>query len=254
VPAATAAANAEADARQRLDAARAKVATNQLEAALTDLRQIVSDFPSSPAAVGASFLSAEVLEKLGRVDDAITAHEEFARRFGSDSRAAASKLRVAELVARSRRPNREAAVRDLLTEVFTTYPRTPQAYQALQMKLKLDGDRRQRVMDPLFGLQVPAVLPTLRALTEQFPNSPGSMIAFNRLAGYYHDVDLYEPEARALADLGTHFPANPYESWWRLGELYERRLKDPARAREAYAKVPPTSSRYRDAQRRLQEK
>jgi tetratricopeptide (TPR) repeat protein len=109
-------------------------------------------------------------------------------------------------------------------------------------------------MDPIYGVQVPAVLPTLRTLTEQFPTAPASMIAFNRLAGYYHDLDLYEREARALNDLGTNFPNNPYDVWYRLGELYERRLKDPVRAREAYGKVPQSSPRYRDAQRKLRER
>jgi hypothetical protein len=44
------------------------------------------------------------------------------------------------------------------------------------------------------------------------------------------------------------------EVWFRLGELYERRLNDPAKARAAYAKVPPPSTRYGDAQRRLTRK
>ncbi len=253
-PATAPAARTEAQALERLDAARAKVAGNQLEPALNDLRQIMIEFPGSAAAVGASFLSAEVLEKLGRLDEAITAHEDFASRFGSDSRAAASKLRLAELVGRSRRPNREAAARELLTQVITMHPRTPQALQALQMKIRVEGESRQRIMDPIYGVQVPAVLPTLRTLTEQFPTAPASMIAFNRLAGYYHDLDLYEREAQALNDLGTNFPNNPYDVWYRLGELSERRLKDPVRAREAYGKVPQSSPRYRDAQRKLRER
>ena len=184
----------------------------------------------------------------------MAAHEEFARTFGSDSRAATSKLRVAELMARSQRPNRDAAVRDLLAQIIATYPRTSQALQALQMKLRIDGEGRRRERDPVLGVEVPAMLPTLRTLTEQFPGAPASMSAFNRLAGLYHDLDQYEREAQALSDLGTHFPTNPYDSWYRLGELYERRLKDPARAREAYTRVPQTSSRYRDAQRKLRDR
>jgi hypothetical protein len=41
------------------------------------------------------------------------------------------------------------------------------------------------------------------------------------------------------------------DAWFRLGELYERRLKDPARALAAYSKVPVGSGKYRDAQRKL---
>lgn len=41
------------------------------------------------------------------------------------------------------------------------------------------------------------------------------------------------------------------EVWFRLGEIYERRLNEPAKAKGAYAKVPQGSSRYAEAQRRL---
>jgi TolA-binding protein len=238
-------------AAERLEAARAKIASNQLEAALADLRQILVDFPGTPAAVGASYMSADVLEKLGRADDAIAAYDEFAKRYAADSRAAASRLRTAELIARSRRPNREAITREVLSQVIANYPKTPQALQALLMKMKMDSERRQRELDPVLGIQVPAVLPTLRGLTEQFPTHATSMIAFNRLAELYEDLDQFERAAQALNDLAVNFPNNPYDSWYQLGEIYERRLKDPARAREAYAKVPASSSRYRDAQRKL---
>ena len=238
-------------ASERLEAARAKVASNQLEAALADLRQILVEFPGTPAAVGASYMSADVLEKLGRADEAIAAYDEFAKRYAADSRAAASRLRTAELIARSRRPNREAITREVLSQVIANYPKTPQALQALLMKMKIDTERRQRELDPVLGIQVPAVLPTLRSLTEQFPTHATSMIAFNRLAELYEDLDQFERAAQALNDLGVNFPNNPYDTWYQLGEIYERRLKDPARAREAYAKVPASSSRYRDAQRKL---
>ena len=44
------------------------------------------------------------------------------------------------------------------------------------------------------------------------------MIAFNRLAGFYEDLDQYQRQAQALSDLGANFPNNPYDSWYRLGE------------------------------------
>jgi serine/threonine protein kinase/tetratricopeptide (TPR) repeat protein len=245
------AASREAVANERLEAARAKIAANQLDGALTDLRQIPIDFPATPAAIGASYLTAEILERLGRDDEAIAAHEQFAQNNPNDSRAAASRLRIAELIARSRRPNREAISRDLLSQVIANYPRTPQALQALLIKMKTDTERRQRELDPVLGIQVPVALPTLRTLTEQFPTHPTSMIAFSRLAALYEDLDQYAREAQAWSDLGLYFPNNPYDSWYRLGEVYERRLKDAARAREAYAKVPQSSPRYRDAQRKL---
>jgi tetratricopeptide (TPR) repeat protein len=135
--------------------------------------------------------------------------------------------------------------------VFTTYPRTPQALQALQLKLRLDGGRRPREMDPVLGVQVPAVVPTLRTLTEQFPTSPIAMGTFARLAEAYEDLGQYARAAQAYVDLATNFPNNPHDAWYHAGEIYERRFKDTERARDAYSKVPAGSSRYRDAQRKL---
>jgi serine/threonine protein kinase/TolA-binding protein len=238
-------------AGERLRVAREKIAGNQLATVLTDLRQIPAEFPGTAASVSAGYLVAEVLERLGRDDEAIAAYEEVSRRNPTDARSATSRIRLAELLARSRRPNRDVLVRDVLAEVIRTYPKTSQALQALQMKIKIDSDRRQREMDPVLGVQVPAVLPTLRALTEQFPTSPAAMGAFNRLAELYDDLDQWPRAAQVLTELGNNFPNNPYDSWYRLGEIYERRLKDPARAAEAYGKVPPTSQKYRDAQRKL---
>ena len=57
--------------------------------------------------------------------------------------------------------------------------------------------------------------------------------------------------AATFADLGTRFPATRYEAWFAAGELFEKQLKDPARARDAYAKVPAGSSRYEAAQKKL---
>ncbi len=140
---------------------------------------------------------------------------------------AASQLRLAELTQRSKRPDRETATRDILANVIRTYPRTPQAFQALQMKIRIDGERRQRELDPVLNIQVPAVVPTLRELTEQFPTTPGTQAAFLRLAEAYQDLRQYERAAQALSALATNFPTNAGEAWFRAGEIYERRLKDP---------------------------
>jgi hypothetical protein len=77
------------------------------------------------------------------------------------------------------------------------------------------------------------------------------MLALDRLAELYEDAGQYPFAAQALTDLATRFSDREPEAWYRLGELFERRLKDPARAREAYEKVAPGSPRYRDAQRKL---
>ena len=57
---------------------------------------------------------------------------------------------------------------------------------------------------------------------------------------------------RALASAGLD-PFEP-EALDRYREIYERRLNDPAKAKEAYAKVPAGSPRYNDARKKLNRK
>jgi TolA-binding protein len=245
---------AEAEAADRLDSGRMKMQKNLLDQALADFRQILRDHPNATAAPEAAFLITEVLEKQNKLEDAMAAHLDFGRRFPSNARMAASQLRLGELTERSRLPNRENSARDLYAIVIRDYPRTPQAYRALQLKLRLDRERRPREMDPVLNIQVPAVVPTLRALTEQFPNATATQQAFVQLAEAYENLQQYERAAQTFAGLATNFPASAGEGWFRAGEIYERRLKDLARAREAYGRVPDGSPRYRDAQRKLREK
>ena len=40
-------------------------------------------------------------------------------------------------------------------------------------------------------------------------------------------------------------------AWWRAGEIYDRRLRNPEAAKNAYAKVPTSSRNYKEAQKRL---
>jgi TolA-binding protein len=243
----------ETEARERLEIARAKINNRLLDPALADLRQLVMDFPGTSAAAEAAFMSADILEKLGRTDDAMAAHVEFEKRFPGDARTPASRLKLAELTARSARDDRELAARQILSDVIATYPRTSHAQAALQMKLKLEQGKRQKERDPVLGIEVPIVLPTLRAIVEQFPNTAMAMLALNRLGDMYADLDQWERAAQSYAQLGTTFPDNPNDAWFKAAEIYERRLKDMNQARDAYSKVPQSSTRYRDAQRKLKQ-
>ncbi len=80
------------------------------------------------------------------------------------------------------------------------------------------------------------------------------MAARHRLAIMLTGMNRHLDAAQVLEDLGARFPDNPVDVWFRLGELYERRLNDPVKAREAYGRVPRGSARYPEAQRRLTRK
>jgi serine/threonine protein kinase/tetratricopeptide (TPR) repeat protein len=244
--------NAAAEAQQRLDIAKAKIANNLDDQALSDLREIIAGYGATPAAAEASLLSADLLEKMNRIDDAMAALVEFDSRFAGDRRVAESKLRRATLLGRTRQPKAEQLARSLLNDVVREFPGTPQALQALAIKMKVEVDRRElKEIDPVTKVEVPAIMVTLRSVTEQFPTHPQSLVAYNRLAMMYADMNKWAEAAQVLESLGANHAGNPMEVWFRLGELYERRLNDSARAKAAYAKVPNDSPRYGDAQRRL---
>jgi TolA-binding protein len=244
----------ETQAAQLLDVAKAKLANNLNEQALNDLRQIIIDFPGSRPAAEAAFLAAEIHEKSGRLDDAMAAYVEFESRFASDRRTADAKLRRSAILGRQRQPKAQAMSLQLLNEVVRDYPGTPQAQSALQTKLRVEGERDLRAVDPVTKQEGPAIIATLRTIIEQFPDAPQALAARNRLAMTLSQNNRHAEAATVLEDLAAKGGENPMDVWWRLGEVYERRLNNPQKAQEAYAKVPPSSPRYNDAQKKLKRK
>jgi TolA-binding protein len=243
----------DSEAAQRLEVAKAKIANNLNDQALIDLRQIILEYPQSAAAAEAAFISADIHEKSGRHDDAMAAFVEFESRFSRDRRAPESKLRRALILSRRSQTEFQMQARELYGQVARDYPGTGHAQIALQQKLRLEtGERNLRAVDPVLKTQVPAPIPTLREIIKQFPDSMQAMAARIRLATMLEDLDRHKEAAAVLEELGARAGgSNPGEVFFRLGEIYERRLKDPVRARDAYAKVPQNSPRYDEAQRRL---
>ncbi|MGH9219294.1 MAG: protein kinase domain-containing protein [Vicinamibacterales bacterium] len=242
----------DSEAAQRLEVAKAKLANHLNDQALADLRQIIVDYPNSAPAAEAAFLAADVHEKDGRMDHAMAAFVEFETRFSRDKRAAESKLRRAQILARREEPAEVLRARQLMSEVARDHSGTPQAALALNLRLRIETERKNiREIDPVLNVEVPAAMVTLRQFIEQFPNTPQSMAYRSRLVAMLTDMDRHEEAARMLEDLANRAGAGAPDLWFRLGDIYERRLKNPEKARVAYAKVPQSSSRYNEAQRRL---
>ena len=253
-PPANAAAARETQAAQLLEVAKAKLSNNLNEQALADLRQLIIDFPGSRAAAEAAFMAGEIHEKSNRPDDAMAAYVEFESRFGNDRRAADAKLRRSAILGRQRQPKSQAMAWQLLNDVARDFPGTPQAQAALQNKLRIETDRRElRSIDPVTKQEGPAIIATLRTIIEQFPDSPQAMAARNRLVATFTQMNRHAEAADVMEELGARGNTPP-DFWFRLGEIYERRLNNPAKAREAYAKVPPGTPRYNEAQKKLTRK
>ena len=250
-PAKVTAPDPNAEAAKRLEVARAKIGSNLVDQGIVDLRAVISEFPSTPMAADAAYLVAETFTRLGRADDAMAAHVEFANRFAGDARLADSQFALGDLTLKSRQPTRDEAAREIFGRAAAAAPGTPTALRALQARIAIEDRRRLKVREAAAGKEVPASLATLRVLADQFPSSPHGMLALFRLGSGYADADQWELAARAWTDLATRYPDNPNDAWWLLGELYERRLRDDERAKAAYAQVPAISKRYQDAQRKL---
>ena len=242
----------DSEAAQRLEVAKAKLANNLNDQALADLKQIILEYPNTAPAAEAAFLAADVHEKDGRMDDAMAAFVEFESRFSRDRRAPESKLRRAQILARRTDPAGQLRARQLMSEVARENAGTPMAQLALNLKMRMETDRKNlREIDPVLKIEVPAVMVTLREFIEQFPNSPQAMAYRNRLVSMLTDLNRHQEAAVMLQDLANRSGEHAPELWFRLGEIYERRVKNLEKAREAYAKVPQSSPRYNEAQRRM---
>jgi len=255
-PASPVAPSRDTQAAQLLEVAKAKLANNLIEPGLADLRQLIIDFPGSRAAAEAAFMAGDIYDKAGRQEEAMAAYVEFEQRFGNDRRVADAKIRRSAILGRQRQPKSQELSRQLLNEVARDYPGSPQAQLALQTKLRIEQDRKDlRAIDPVSKQEGPAVIATLRTIVEQFPDSPSALVARNRLAQALTQLNRHQEAVDVLEELAAKGGESvPVDLWWRVGETYERRLNDPVKAKEAYAKVPPGSPRYNDAQRKLTRK
>jgi TolA-binding protein/predicted Ser/Thr protein kinase len=237
-------------AAEKLRVARSKFDAKLYDQALTDLKALAEGHASSPSAPVAHLLMAGVYERQGRVEDALAAYVELRDRYRASVAAAEGTFSMANLLLRSKRSDRESAAREMWGDVVTRYPKTPWAPRALFAKASLEDRSRTRVVDSQLGVSVPAALISYRTLVERYPDSDSTEIAWWRISEMYDDLKRFALAAQALESLASRFPNNRRDAQWRAAELYDKKVKDAAKARDAYARVPPTSPHYRDAQKR----
>ena len=239
------------DVSARLKAAQAKFDSGLYDQALADAKEMVAEAPAAASAPAARLLIGRTLERQRKPDDAMAAYVELRSTHKTAPEAAPATLALAELVLRSRQRDRELTARTLLDEVITGFPASAEAPTALVRRASLEEKSRTRVMDKELATSVPPELSTYRTVVEKYPTDPAAEIAHEKLAGLYEDLRRYEQAAKTWESLAANFPKNQRDGIWRAAELYREKLKDPARARDAYARVPAGSSRFRDAQERL---
>ncbi len=233
-----------------LEVARGKFDAKLFDQALADARAVVTSYPASPVAIEGYFLIARTLTSLQRGPEALGIYVEIQSRYKSDPRAAEAAFQQARVVqaANSKKSTEEA--RKLYSDCAANYPASPWSARALAARAEIEREQRSTVRDAALGATVPAALATYRDLTGRFPAEPVAEKAWWELGQMYEDLKRWDLAAKSYEELGLHFSKTRFEAWFQAGEIYERRLKDAARAKTAYGMVPTTSPRYKEAQKK----
>ena len=242
---------AQAAVAAELEDVRSKLAANQTAQAIVALNSFLERNPANRLTPDAYMLLGQAYEATNRNDEAVQAYAALTEKFKASPRAPEALVRQAQRVLRSRQPMRAAMARQLYTLVANEYPKSDWAPRALVARAEVEERMRERLMDSTVGTYVPFSLVTYRTIAERYPSQ--SEDALWRMSEMLEDLNRYPLQAQALTDLTTRFPDTKHDAFWKLGEVRERRLKDTAGAIEAYSRVPTTSSKYRDAQRKVED-
>jgi TolA-binding protein len=141
----------------------------------------------------------------------------------------------------------------LFGTVASKHASSPWAASALVEKAAIEDRLKVRQFDALLQTSVPSSLATLRTLVESYPKHPVAEQAHWRLADLYESINRFSHAAEQCETLARTFPSTSLDAWFRAAELFDRRVKDKERARAAYASVPASSPRYKDAQKRARQ-
>jgi serine/threonine protein kinase/outer membrane protein assembly factor BamD (BamD/ComL family) len=231
--------------------ARQKIDLKLYDQALETLRRITGGDADQRHAVDAYFLIASIHDARGRIEDAMSTYLEIASRYPGDARAPEARYEMAEAMLKSKRPDRDAEASRMLTDVVQRYQSSPWAPHALMARAELETRHDLYERDDVLGGSVPAALVTYRKVMQQYQSAPAAALATWRLAEGYMALKRFDLAAAAYEALADDDQRGD-EACFAAGELYEKRLKDPARATIAYGRVRSTSTRYAEAQKRLQ--
>jgi tetratricopeptide (TPR) repeat protein len=235
---------------EELRVAQAQLGHKLDDQAVATLREAVLRHGAAPSAIDGYFLMASVQERQ-KLEDAMATYVQIADRFPSHARAPEALYRLAVATQLARRPNRETDARQILTGLIDRYGASPWALRALLAKADIETRLEITELDPVLGTVTPAALVTWRRVLAHDAANGEREEALWRLGAFYEDVRRYDLAADALTTLGERYPNTRHEAWATVARLYERRLKDPEKAKLAWARVPERSPHYKDAQKRI---
>jgi len=241
--------DAAADTDLRI--ARQKIDLRLYDQALDTLRRITGGGADQRHAVDAYFLIASIHDAQGRIEDAMSTFLEIASRYPEDTRAPEARYEMAESMLKSKRPDRDAEARRMLTDVAQRYQASPWAPRALMARAELETRHDIYTRDEVLGRPAPAALITYREVIERYRSAPAAPLATWKLAEGYASLKRFDLAATTYETIADDDERGD-EASFAAGELYEKRLKEPIRAGIAYGRVRSTSPRYAEAQKRLQ--
>ncbi len=238
-------------AQQELGIARAKIDAKLFDQALATLKSITAKEGVGEIATDAYFLMASIDERQGKIEDAMATYLEIVNRYHDHPRAPEALFLMAQSTLRTRRPGKEAEAHRLFDEVVATYPQSAWAARALLMRGDLEARQRLFQRDDVLETSVPTALITYRQLVGRYSGTTAAEAALWKLGAIYVEMKRYGLAAQAFSDLAAMYPATEHDAWFAAAELYEKRLNDDASAQAAYQRVPPSSPRFPDAQKKL---
>jgi TolA-binding protein len=218
--------------------------------AIDSLRRIAQN-GNRQKAIEASFLIASVHDKREDTANAMSTYIEIANRFPDDPRAAEALAKLAESTLKSKRRDKEQDARRTLTELVQKHPGSPWAPRALLMRGDLEARQGASVRDEISGGLVPTAGVTYQTIADRYESSDAAAAALNKLAHIYRDTKRFELAAATFQRLAMRDADDRHDAWFGAGEIYEKRLKDSARARKAFSRVPPSSPHFAEAQKRM---
>jgi TolA-binding protein len=212
------------------------------------LGELVSAHPGTDEALAGYFLIGAIHEEQRRPNDAMATYLEIADRFKGNPAAAEAMYKMAQMTRKSNRSDRDLEARRMLADLARQYPKSAWAAQALFTKAEIEESLG--LSEPVAsGGAIPSALVSYRAVVRAYPRSAVHELSMTRLARLYEKQKQYELAADTYAQRARLHPRKGDEAWFRSGEIYRRRLQNPAKARAAYSNVPATSSFFNDARK-----
>jgi hypothetical protein len=240
-----------AQAATMLSEAQGLLQTGSEADGLARIAALRASFGGTPPAREGALLAARTHHQARRYDEAAAAWIDAARDGVGPEDISEGLIQAADGAARQRTAESDIVARRTLGEILDRYPTSVRALRALQMKMSIEDRMKLKEPDGELNGVAPTSLLTLRKTARGAGTAPVAEFALWRLGQEYRDRRLYDLAATTFTDLGTRFPGTRYEAWFSAAELFEKQLKDPARARDAYGKVPAASPRYDAAQKKL---